>query len=148
MPMAGLTGSHLLKRFRTIKDPYSRDEWAAIPAIKPDWTIVHAQEADADGNTRLLGSKYDDLLKAKAAAHVIVTCERVVSATEVASRPELTDLPGFLVDAVVHVPRGAWPGSCFGEYGPDEAYLQQYLTAASAEDSAYAAFVAEKAVTR
>lgn len=147
MPMAGLTGSDLLKRFKTVQDPYTGESWAAIGAIAPDWAIIHAHEADETGNVRIAGAKYDDILKAKAAKHVLVTCERLVPVSETAAHPERTDLPGFLVDAVVVSPRGAWPHSCAGEYEHDEAFLKAYL-AATGSDEAYQAFLAEKVVAR
>ncbi len=147
MPMAGLTNSDLMRNFRTVKDPYTKESWVAIPAIQPDWTIIHAHEADQFGNARIHGAKYDDILKAKAAKHVIVTCERLAPAGDPGKQAELTDLPGFLVDAVVEVPRGAWPHSCAGEYEYDEAYFTEYLAAAG-NDEDYAGFLAEKVVAR
>jgi glutaconate CoA-transferase subunit A len=143
MPMAGLTGSDLMRHFQTVTDPYTGESWAAIAAIKPDWTILHAHEADEAGNVQIYGAKYDDILKAKAAAHVLVTCERLIPVAQTAAHPERTDLPGFLVDAVVEVPKGAWPHSCEGEYGYDEAFFRRYLAAAAGSDDAYRAFVAE-----
>jgi len=145
MPMAGLTGSDLMRNFRTVKDPYTRESWVAIPAIRPDWTILHVHEADEMGNARIHGAKYDDILKAKAADRVLVTCERIVPMLETAAHPALTDLPGLLVTAVVEAPRGAWPHACDGEYAYDEDYMQAYL-AACASDDTYRAFLAEKVV--
>lgn len=147
MPMAGLTGSHLMRYFKTVADPYTGAEWAAIPAIKPDWTILHVHEADEAGNLRIKGAKYDDILKAKASRRVLVTCERIVPASEMAAHPELTDLPGFLVDAVAEAPRGAWPHGCDGEYAADEAFIKAYLAAAG-NDETYRAFLAERVVGR
>jgi glutaconate CoA-transferase subunit A len=145
MPMAGLTGSDLMRQFQTVTDPYSGQEWAAIAAIKPDWTIIHAHEADEEGNVRIEGAPYDDILQAKAASHVIVTAERIVRTAEITASPERTTLPGFLVDSVVEAPHGAWPHACHGLYGFDEAYLRAYLDAALSDD-AYVAFVAAKVV--
>lgn len=145
--MAGLTGSDLMRQFKTVTDPYTGESWAAIPAIKPDWTIIHAHEADEAGNVRIYGAEYDDVLKAKAASHVLVTCERIIPVSETAKNPELTALPGFLVDAVVEVPNGAWPHACEGLYGYDEEYLTAYL-AATGSDEAYQAFLAEKVVAK
>jgi glutaconate CoA-transferase, subunit A len=143
LPMAGLTGSDLLRNFKAVADPYTGQTWAAIPAIRPDWTIVHAHEADEAGNVRIYGAKYDDILKAKAAAHVLVTCERLITVQETSRHPERTVLPGFLVDAVAVVPRGAWPQGCEGEYGYDEAFFRAYLAAAAGPDEGYSAFLEE-----
>lgn len=145
MPMAGLTGSDLLRHFKLVSDPYTGQSWAAISAIRPDWAILHVHEADEEGNIWIKGARYDDLLKAKAADHVLITCERLLSGDALANRPERADLPGFLVDAVVEAPQGAWPHSCEGEYDYDEAFLKAYL-AATASDEAYHAFLAERVV--
>lgn len=149
MPMAGLTGSDLMTAsgFRTVKDPYTGEEWAAIPAIKPDWAIIHVHAADAAGNCRIRGPRYDDLLKAKAARHILVTCEQLVTGDELAAQPELTDLPGFLVDAVVLLPGGAAPHSCPGLYDADHSFFSDYLAAAGNAE-AYDRFVAERVLAR
>lgn len=145
MPMAGVTSPDLRasSQFQTVADPYTGEEWVAIAAIRPDWTVIHAHEADEYGNVRLLGAKYDDILLAKASSRVLVTCERLVSAADVAARPELTDLPGFLVDAVAVVPGGAWPHSCEGLYEPDETFFAAYL-AACATPEAYQSFLEDR----
>jgi glutaconate CoA-transferase subunit A len=139
--MAGLTGSDLMRRFKTVSDPYTGQTFAAIAAIRPDWTILHVQEADEMGNIHIDGAVYDDILKAKAAAHVLATCERIIAAPEGNHQSQWTALPGFLVDAVVEVPGGAWPHACDGLYGYDEAYLREYLVAAGASDETYQTFV-------
>lgn len=145
MPMAGLTGSDLMRYFKTVTDPYTGQAWVAIPAIKPDWAILHVHAADEEGNIWIRGARYDDILKAKAARHLLVTCERLLSGDSLTGCQERADLPGFLVDAVVEAPRGAWPHSCEGEYECDEAFLKAYL-AATASDERFAAFLAERVV--
>lgn len=132
LPLAGLDGSDLPRRsgFRTVADPYTGATYVAIPAIQPDWAIVHVQEADAAGNARIQGPKYDDVYLARAARHLLVTTERLVDGAAFAAEPDRTDFPGFLVDAVVVAPRGAWPTACPHAYPPDEAFLADYLAAA------------------
>src|SRR4051794_25140876 len=119
--MAGFGGSDVPGRagFRTVADPYTGTEYVAIPAIAPDWAIVHVQEADAAGNARIRGPKYDDVYVGHAARHLLVTTERLIDGTAFAVQPALTDFPAFLVDAVVVAPRGAWPTSCPHEYAAD-----------------------------
>jgi glutaconate CoA-transferase subunit A len=144
LPLAGLTGSDVPRRsgFRPVADPYTGQEFVAIPAIQPDWAIIHVHEADRWGNLRIRGPKYDDLYLARAARHVLVTTERLVDGRTFAAQPELTDLPDFLVDAVVLAPRGAWPTSCPLAYPADEAFLAAYLAAAQTAEG-FARFVAE-----
>lgn len=131
-PIVGLTGSDIpaAAGFRTVKDPYTGAELYAIPAIRPDWAVIHVQEADGVGNARIYGSPYWDLVMSRAAARVILTAERILPTEELARVPELTRIPHFLVEAVVHAPEGARPTSCHPYYGIDEAGVRAYLAAA------------------
>ena len=131
-PIVGLTGSDIpaAAGLKTVKDPYTGAELYAVPAIRPDWAILHVQEADALGNARIYGSPYWDVVMSRAAARVILTAERLVPTEELARLPELTRVPHFLVAAVVHAPGGAAPTSCHPYYGVDEAGVRAYLEAA------------------
>jgi len=147
MPLAGMTGTDLASgRFHAVANPYGEGEVITIPAIRPDWAIVHVQEADGEGNARILGTTFEDALIARAARHVLVTCEKLVSGADLARRPELTTIPGFQVDAVVEAPGGAWPASCAGYYDIDEAAIARYYElAAQATPERIRAFIGEQA---
>lgn len=136
-PIVGLTGSDIpaAAGLRTVKDPYTDAELYAIPAIRPDWAIIHVQEADALGNARIYGSSYWDLVMSRAASRVILTAERLLPTEELARLPELTRIPHFLVAAVVLAPEGARPTSCHPYYGIDEAAVRDYLEAAELPES-------------
>lgn len=144
MPVAGLLESDVrhAQAFRTVEDPYTGQEVVAIRAIVPDLAIVHVQEADADGNARIFGTLFEDLLMVTAARRVVLTAERIVDGRHFSEQPELTTIPGFMVDAVVHAPRGAWPCSCAGCYDYDADYLAAY-TAAARDEQAYQRFLEE-----
>jgi glutaconate CoA-transferase subunit A len=146
MPIAGMWGSDLLARqFRTVPNPYGEGEVVTVPALWPDWAVIHVQEADELGNARITGTRFEDVLMAQAARRVLITCERLVDGIEFERNPELTAIPGFQVDAVVEVPRGAWPASCAGFYGIDEAYLSDYYAiSADATPEILRQFVAER----
>jgi glutaconate CoA-transferase subunit A len=73
---------------------------------------------------------------AQAARHVIVTTERLVDGAMFESMPEVVAIPGFLVEAVVEAPRGAWPCSCAGEYEYDAEFLAAYLEASKEPNGA------------
>ncbi len=137
MPAAGFDGSDLpaVRGFRRVADPYTGVEVLAIPPIRPDWALIHVAEADADGNARITGSEFEDVLMSRAARGVIVTAERIVPREELARQPELTRIPGFLVRAVVHAPGGAWPGSCYPDYAYDPAGVRAYLDAVATGDA-------------
>ena len=133
MPAAGFQGSDLpaARGFKTVRDPYSDEELLAIPRLRPDVAVIHVPEADAEGNGRVYGTRFEDELMVRAAATVIVTAERIVEPAELARQPELTLVPGFLVSAVVHAPSGAWPGSCYPLYDYDAEAVAAYLGAAA-----------------
>jgi glutaconate CoA-transferase subunit A len=145
MPVAGMFGSDVLaaRGFRTVHDPYTGKEVVAAPALVPDVAVIHVQEADREGNARIVGSLFEDVLMAKAARHVIITAERIVDGAEFEAVPEQVAIPGFMVDAVVEAPRGAWPCGCLGYYDYDADYLAGYVVASKDEDQ-FRAFVAER----
>ena len=97
-----------------------------VPAINPDVTIVHVQKADRAGTVRIDGLPFADVEQAKAARRVIVTCEELVDTRLLRKRPEANQLPFFCVDAVVHVPMGAYPTACYRYYDYDPEYLNRY----------------------
>jgi glutaconate CoA-transferase subunit A len=137
MPAAGLAGSDLpaVRGFRRVRDPYTGDEVFAIPPIRPAWALIHVPEADAEGNARIYGTEFEDVLMSRAAAGVIVSAERIVPTEELTRQPELTKIPAYLVTAVVHAPRGAWPGSCYPDYDYDPAGVREYLEVAKTPDA-------------
>jgi glutaconate CoA-transferase, subunit A len=98
----------------------------AVKALHPDVTIVHVQRADAEGNAHCWGNFGIMLEAVKAAKRVIVTAEEVVATEVIASDPNRTVIPGFLVSAVVETPMGAHPSPVQGYYKRDDAYFRQY----------------------
>jgi len=101
-----------------------------VPAINPDVTIIHVQQADPTGLARIQGLPFADVEQAKAARHLIVTCEELLEPGELKEQPDSNQIPPFCVDAVVHVPHGAYPTACFGHYDYDPVYLNRYKEAA------------------
>jgi acyl CoA:acetate/3-ketoacid CoA transferase alpha subunit/acyl CoA:acetate/3-ketoacid CoA transferase beta subunit len=95
------------------------------PAIRPDFVLLHAQEADRHGNLFLADPYFDDLL-ARAGEKVIATVERVVDRIPHASIPQTR------VGAVVEARAGAWPGGCHGHYRHDAAGLRAWEASAKA----------------
>ena len=106
--------------FKKIQDPYGDASFPAIPAIRPDFAIIHVQYADTLGNGVILGPKYEDGIMVRAAKSVILCAERIVESNELPVPIDHVDIPSPLVDAVVETPKGAWPGSCYAEYEVDE----------------------------
>ncbi len=129
-----------------MEDPFSetdpKEKIVLVPAIRPDVTILHAQTADATGTTRIDGLTFSDVDQAKAAKHVIVTCEEIAAPGVLNQAPQDNQLPSFCVDAVVHVPFGAYPTACYGQYDYDVQFLNWYKEIA-ADQVEFDAFVKE-----
>ncbi len=145
MPVAGLQGSDMpaARGFRSLLDPYSGMEVYVVPSLMPDVAIVHVQEADREGNGRIFGTRFEDVLMTQAARRVILTAERIVAGELFAEEPESVAIPGFLVASVVEAPGGAWPFSCTPGYDYDADYLQSWVTAARDPQTARQ-FIAER----
>ena len=129
-PVAGVHGSDLaqLNGWKTILDPYgSGREVYVIPAIAPDVAVIHVNEADEQGNARVLGSPFWDHPLTRAAKRVLLTAERLVPSEALAQQPELTLVPGFMVEALAIVPGGAWPGSMHPHYAIDYPAVERYM---------------------
>ena len=135
-PVPGLVGSDLPQEagLKMVKDPYSGAEVYCVPAIRPQWAVLHVQEADARGNARIYGSSGYDVLMAEAADNVILTVERLVPTQELERLPELTSIPEFRVAAVVLAQGGAAPASCYPYYDIDEAAVEAYLVASASPE--------------
>ena len=129
-PVGGVHGSDLarLNGWQTVRDPYgSGADVYAIPAIAPDVAVIHAAEADEDGNARVYGSPFWDHPLTRAAKRVLITAERLVSTDALRAQPELTLVPGFMVEAIALVPGGAWPGSMHPYYAVDYPAVEAYM---------------------
>ncbi len=109
---------------RFVESPYGDGPIAVVPPINPDVAFIHAQRADAQGNTQLWGLLGMQKEVAFAAQHVVVVVEEVVEEDVIRRDPNRTMIPGLIVDAVVHEPYGAHPSYVQGYYDRDnEFYL-------------------------
>lgn len=108
-------------QIRWIDDPYGSGPIAVVPPLQPDVAIVHAQRADAQGNTQLWGLLGMQKEVAFAAKTVIVVAEEIVDEAVIRADPNRTLIPGVIVAAVVHEPYGAHPSYVQGYYDRDNA---------------------------
>jgi glutaconate CoA-transferase subunit A len=124
-PLRSYEGTDLPKAnplIRPIRSPYSDEELYAVPALKPDVAIIHAQRADAAGDTQVWGLLGCQKEAAFAADRVIVVVEELVDELVIRADPNRTILPGLVVDAVVVEPFGAHPSYAQGYYDRDNAF--------------------------
>jgi glutaconate CoA-transferase, subunit A len=109
---------------RSVQCPFTGERIAAVPAINPDVTIIHAQQADRQGNVALQGIVGAAREAALAAKNVIVTVEEIIDALPPAMNAIV--LPHWLIAAVVHCPGGAYPSYAQGYYDRDNAFYQRW----------------------
>jgi glutaconate CoA-transferase subunit A len=129
LPTYATLGSDLLKKngnLREFPSPVSEEKLVAVRALRPDVAILHVQRADAQGNAHIWGSLGVAVDGARAARKVILVAEEIVEPRVIASDPNRTLVPGFLVSAVVHEPGGAHPSPVQGYYGRDHAFFAEY----------------------
>jgi glutaconate CoA-transferase subunit A len=107
---------------RSVTCPFTGEELAAVPALNPDVTIVHAQRADPTGNTQIWGLLGVQKEAAFASKRVIVVVEELVDEDVIRSDPNRTIIPGMIVDAVVVEPWGAHPSYAQGFYDRDNDF--------------------------
>lgn len=125
--LRGYAGSDLPRfnpQIRTILCPFTGEELAATPAVRPDVTVIHAQKADRKGNVLLwgiLGVQKEAVLCAKRS---IVTVEEIVDSLD--AWPNACILPSWAVTAVCCVPRGASPSYAHGYYQRDNVFYQEW----------------------
>jgi len=101
--------------------PFTGEQLAAIPSIRPDVAIIHAQKADREGNVLIQGIVGVQKEAVLAARRSIVTVEEIVDDLELKS-PNAVVLPSWTVSAVVAAPRGAHPSYAHGYYARDNAF--------------------------
>jgi glutaconate CoA-transferase subunit A len=129
LPTRSALGTDLAKSnefFTEFHSPFTDEKLHAVKALVPDVAIVHVQRADREGNSHCWGGFGVMLEAVHAARKVIVLAEEIVEPEVIASDPNRTVIPGFLVTAVVESPWGAHPSPVQGYYSRDNAYFRQY----------------------
>ena len=136
LPTYAALGSDLLKsnpNLREFRSPVTEERLLAVLALRPDVAILQVQRADASGNAHLWGNLGVAIDGMRASRKVIVVAEEIVPPEVIASDPNRTLIPGFLVTAVVHDPWGAHPSPVQGYYGRDHAFFAEYHERSRAE---------------
>lgn len=112
--MRGYLGTDLMAHTRVaeITCPFTGERLVAVPALRPDVAIVHAQEADRAGNVQLWGIPGVQKEAILAAQRSLVTVERIVD--ELQPRPGAVLIPGWVIDAVAEAPGGSRPSYSLG----------------------------------
>ena len=148
LPSLTMLGSGLMAvgGSKTVACPYTGQTLHAVPALFPDVALVHVQKADRLGNCQIDGYPHMDADIARAAATVLVTAEEIVSEDEIRLHGDHTVIPGFLVDALAHVPYGSYPHECYGAYDSEPEHFTTYVDGILARGGAAVADYLERYV--
>jgi glutaconate CoA-transferase, subunit A len=107
-----------------IECPFTGETLAAVPAIRPDVTVIHAQKADRKGNVMLWGIVGAQKEAVLAAERAIVTVEEIVDDLE--APPNSVILPTWVISAVAEVKYGAFPSYTHGYYPRSNAFYKNW----------------------
>jgi glutaconate CoA-transferase subunit A len=140
--LRGYAGTDLAPRTRQarVTCPFTGEELAAVPALRPDVAIVHAQEADRQGNVQLWGIPGVQKEAVLAADRALVTVERLVD--ELVPRPGGVVLPGWVIGAVAVAPGGSQPSYSHGVTDRDNDFYREW-DAISRDRARFAAWMDE-----
>jgi acyl CoA:acetate/3-ketoacid CoA transferase alpha subunit len=137
IPIRSLSGSHLLTQIQErtaadvafVEDPFSGEKWLALKPLIPDVAVVQVQTSDKEGNSWILGPRWDSEEQVKASQRTIVIAERVVPAEMIRKEPERCVIPNLLVSHVVELPFASHPTSLYREYDYDPRCIEEYVEA-------------------
>ena len=135
LPTRSLMGTDTFKHSgaKVIEDPFTGKNICLVPAINPDVAIIHVNQCDEFGNSRVFGPSVSPVETAMASKHVIISTEEIIPTEDIRKNPGQTTIPYYLVDAVVHLPFGAHPGTVPGLYTYDTAHLEEFFAARDKE---------------
>lgn len=144
MPTQIGLGTDVIKvnsEIKVIDSPYDDKEWVAMPALKLDVALVHADRADERGVCQIKGpDMYMDEQMVRAADKAYVTVEELVDTDYFAQGDEARFVfwERSMTTGVVVAPGGAHPTSCTPLYGFDVPHTKEYN--ASAKDGGFQAY--------
>jgi glutaconate CoA-transferase subunit A len=111
-------------RVEAVRCPFTGEELMVVPALRPDVAIVHAQEADREGNVQLWGIPGVQKEAVLASRRSLVTVERIVD--ELEPRPGGVVIPGWVVDFVAEAPAGSRPSYSLDLTDRDNAFYREW----------------------
>ncbi|MCE8022496.1 CoA transferase subunit A [Halomonas sp. MCCC 1A11036] len=143
LPLAvlrGYVGSELPSvndQIKFIECPFTGERLAAVPAVRPDVSIVHAQKADRAGNVLvegIVGVQKEAVLAAKQS---IVTVEEIVDdlTTQGDYHPNACIIPGWAISAIAVAEKGSLPSYAHGYYPRNNAFYKEWDAIARDRDT-------------
>jgi acyl CoA:acetate/3-ketoacid CoA transferase alpha subunit len=149
IPIRSLSGSSLLTQIQErnetdvafVEDPFSGERWLALKPLIPDVAIVQVQMSDEEGNSWIMGPRWDSGEQVKASQRTIVIAERVVPGEMIRKEPERCVIPNLLVSHVVELPFAAHPTSLYREYDYDPDCIEEYVEATKGGKDSFRAYL-------
>jgi glutaconate CoA-transferase subunit A len=141
MPLKSMLGTDMLvkKKFRekkaeVINCPFTGEKVVLVPSVRPDFSIIHAQRVDREGNVQIDGIKGEDVEGARAGKKVIVLAEEMVDSEFIRSQPDQTVIPNIYVTHVVECPWGSYPMMVYNYYDYDMEHIRMYYDQCKTEE--------------
>jgi glutaconate CoA-transferase, subunit A len=124
--LRGYIGNDLERhtRVKRVTCPFTGEELVVVPALNPDVAIVHAQEADINGNVQLWGIPGVQKEAVLAAKRSLVTVERIVDT--LIPRAGAIFIPAWVIDLVAEVPGGSTPSYSHGITDRDNGFYREW----------------------
>ncbi|MHA2600507.1 MAG: CoA transferase subunit A [Candidatus Thorarchaeota archaeon SMTZ1-83] len=142
MPLRSMMGTDMarLSRYRgddklkVIDCPFTGEKICLVPSLQPDFSIVHVQRVDKNGNAQIDGIVGEDIELSRCGKKLIVLAEELIDEEEVRFRPDQTKIPAMYVDHVVVLPYIAHPMMCHDYYDYDLEHLMMFHKMTSTEE--------------
>ena len=141
MPLKSMLGTDMLakKRFRDKKAevmtcPFTGERVVLVPSVRPDFSIVHAQRVDMEGNVQIDGIKGEDVEGGRAGKKVIALAEEIVDTEFIRAQPDQTVIPNIYVSHVVECPWGSHPMMVYNYYDYDMPHIRMYYDQCKTEE--------------
>jgi glutaconate CoA-transferase subunit A len=116
-------------KLHVMESPFGdgREKVVLLPALRPDVSCVHVQWADEDGNAAFWGGAGEVRWGLWASERIVISAEEIVPRSVFRSDPGRVTIPGFRVNAVVHLPHGALPWGVPGYYRGEPRLTGEYM---------------------
>jgi glutaconate CoA-transferase subunit A len=141
MPLKSMLGTDLLakKRFRARKAelmdcPFTGEKVVLVPSVRPDFSIIHAQRVDREGNVQIDGIRGEDVEGGRAGKKVIILAEEIVDSEFIRNQPDQTVIPNIYVTHVVECPWGSHPMMVYNCYDYDIEHVRMYYNQCKTEE--------------
>jgi glutaconate CoA-transferase subunit A len=141
MPLKSMLGTDMIakrkfrdKKAEVINCPFTGEKVVLVPSVRPDWSVIHAQRVDKEGNVQIDGIKGEDVEGGRAGKRVIVMAEEIMETEFTRAHPDQTVIPNIYVTHVVECPWGSHPMMVYDYYDYDMEHVRRYYDQCKSEE--------------